>query len=57
MIEHEEGATIDDISLNLNLAYQTIHRYIQHLIDEEMIEIVPIYGQVGRPKNNYIIKK
>lgn len=51
----EQGTelTIDDIAIGLNLAYQTVHRYIQYLLEGEKIEIVPIYGQVGRPKNKY----
>lgn len=48
-----KGLTIDDITNGLNLAYQTVHRYISYLIEEKKIEIVPIYGQVGRPKNKY----
>lgn len=51
--EQREGLTIDDITNNLNLAYQTVHRYVQYLIEEKRIEIVPIYGQIGRPKNKY----
>lgn len=51
--EQKEGVTIDDITTGLNLAYQTVHRYVQYLIEEKRIEIVPIYGQIGRPKNKY----
>jgi len=53
MRENQEGVTIDDITAGLNLAYQTVHRYIQYLIEKEMVEILPIYGQLGRPKNKY----
>lgn len=49
----EVGLTIDDITIGLNLAYQTVHRYIQYLLEEKKIEAVPIYGQLGRPKNKY----
>lgn len=52
-IERGEGLTIDDISNGLNLAYQTVHRYVQYLLEENKIETVPIYGQIGRPKNKY----
>ena len=45
--------TIDDIAIGLNLAYQTVHRYIQYLLEEKKIETVPIYGPIGRPKNKY----
>lgn len=48
-----EGLTIDDITNGLNLAYQTVHRYVSYMIEEKKIEIVPIYGQIGRPKNKY----
>jgi two-component system response regulator DctR len=51
--EKGEGLTIDEITIGLNLAYQTVHRYVQYLIEEKRIEIVPIYGQIGRPKNKY----
>lgn len=53
MKERGEGLTIDDITIGLNLAYQTVHRYIQYLIEEKKIEAVPKYGQIGRPKNKY----
>lgn len=51
--EQDKGLTIDDITSGLNLAYQTVHRYISYMIEEKKIEIVPIYGQIGRPKNKY----
>lgn len=51
--ERGEELTIDDISNGLNLAYQTVHRYVSYLLEEKKIEIVPIYGQIGRPKNKY----
>ncbi len=53
MKDNKEGLTIEEISKELNLAYQTIHRYIQYLIENKKIETLPIYGQIGRPKNKY----
>lgn len=53
--EQKQGLTIEEISKALNLAYQTVHRYIQYLTENSIIEIAPIYGQIGRPKNKYII--
>lgn len=55
--EQKEGLTIDEISKSLNLAYKTVHRYIQYLTEKNYIEIVPIYGQMGRPKNKYILSE
>jgi two-component system response regulator DctR len=51
--EKNEGLTIEEITKGVNLAYQTVHRYVQYLIEEKSIEVVPIYGQLGRPKNKY----
>jgi two-component system response regulator DctR len=51
--EQKEGLTIDEITSGLELAYQTVHRYIQYLTEEGKIETLPIYGHLGRPKNKY----
>lgn len=51
--KQQEGLTIDEITNGLDLAYQTVHRYIQYLIEENKVEVIPIYGQLGRPKNKY----
>lgn len=51
--EQKDGLTIDEITTGLDLAYQTVHRYIQYLVEEGRIETLPIYGQLGRPKNKY----
>lgn len=57
IVEHlkaqSEGVTIDDVALGVSLAYQTVHRYIHHLLDTGIVEVLPVYGQVGRPKNIY----
>lgn len=54
--EKGEGLTIDDIAGGLNLAYQTVHRYVSYLLEGKKIETVPIYGQLGRPKNKYKLR-
>lgn len=53
--EQKEGLTIEEIASALNLAYQTVHRYIQYLLENNIIEVLPMYGQIGRPKNRYIL--
>ena len=45
--------TMEEISAGVSLAYQTVHRYIQHMLETDVIEVIPIYGQLGRPKNKY----
>ncbi len=48
-----EAVTMDEAAAALNLAYQTVHRYVRHLIEDERLEVIPMHGQVGRPKNTY----
>ncbi|WP_432408749.1 response regulator [Wukongibacter sp. M2B1] len=52
----EKEVTISDITKGVNLAYQTVHRYVQYMLEQEELEIVHIYGKLGRPKNRYKLK-
>tara|TARA_B100000965_G_scaffold372618_1_gene362447 strand:+ start:291 stop:923 length:633 start_codon:yes stop_codon:yes gene_type:complete len=54
--EQENEVTISDITKGVHLAYQTVHRYVQYMIEQEELEIVHIYGKLGRPKNRYRLK-
>ena len=45
--------SIKEISLGVELAYQTVHRYIQYLVEKSRVELVLKYGKVGRPLNYY----
>lgn len=49
----KEEQTIRDIAEGVELAYQTVHRYIQYLVDNNRVEVVSKYGKVGRPLNYY----
>lgn len=51
----EEGQTINEISEGVSLAYQTVHRYVHYMLENGIVEVLPIYGQLGRPKNHYKI--
>ncbi len=51
--KQREGVTFKDISSGVNLAYQTVHRYVKYLENNDHLEIMPVYGQMGRPKNKY----
>ncbi|GAB6109626.1 response regulator [Fusibacter bizertensis] len=48
-----EEVTFEEITIGVNLAYQTVHRYIQHLLKNDFLDVFPIYGNLGRPKNKY----
>lgn len=49
----KEPVVIDKIAQETNLAYQTVHRYLSHLVQEGLVQTDFDYGKVGRPKNVY----
>ena len=49
----EDYLTANDIAEGTGLAYQTVYRYLQHMTAEKRVEMVSIYGKVGRPKQVY----
>jgi two-component system response regulator DctR len=51
--KQEECLTVEEITNGVSLAYQTVHRYVQYLLEKEKLEVIPVYGQLGRPKNKY----
>ncbi len=53
LLNQDEDVTIEYIAKGMNLAYQTVHRYVQYLIENDKLELIPVYGQIGRPKNKY----
>lgn len=56
LITNNEEQTIKEISSGVALAYQTVHRYIQYLVDKNRVELVLKYGKVGRPLNYYKLR-
>ncbi len=56
MREAKEEMTMEAIAKESGLAYQTVHRYLQHLIREKQVEAVSVYGKVGRPKQLFRLK-
>lgn len=53
MKELNDYTSISAISKNTGLAYQTVHRYLQHLIDYDKVDVHQVYGKIGRPKQSY----
>lgn len=53
--EQKEAVSIEQITAGVDLAYQTVHRYLQYLVEEGRVNAVPHYGKVGRPKNKYVL--
>lgn len=52
-----ESLTIEEITREVSLAYQTVHRYLMYLVEEERVICECDYGKVGRPRNRYRWKK
>ena len=46
----EEYMTVNEVAKSSGLAYQTVYRYLQYLIQNKKVEMVSIYGKVGRPR-------
>ena len=42
--------TVNEVARSSGLAYQTVYRYLQYLIQNKKVEMVSIYGKVGRPR-------
>jgi two-component system response regulator DctR len=51
--KQEESLTVEEITSGVHLAYQTVYRYIQYLMENEKLEVIPVYGNLGRPKSKY----
>ncbi|MYL53962.1 response regulator [Pontibacillus yanchengensis] len=53
--QQTEPKTINQIQKDLPVSYQTVHRYLNYLVDMGEVEIQANYGNKGRPKNTYKI--
>lgn len=49
----QDYRTVNDIAEGTGLAYQTVYRYLQHMVEARQAEMLSIYGKVGRPKQVY----
>lgn len=53
LAQRAEALTADEVAHATGLAYQTVFRYLQHLVNEGRVEVRGTYGKVGRPKQTY----
>jgi two-component system, CitB family, response regulator len=51
-----EGITAERLGKELGISRTTARRYLEHLIEENIIYVEHIYGTVGRPERCYFIK-
>lgn len=54
--KQERYVSIREVSTGTGLAYQTVHRYMQYLMDDGRAEVKLDYGRQGRPQNKYSAK-
>ncbi|MBO8128398.1 MAG: response regulator [Peptococcaceae bacterium] len=58
-LQNKDGAvSIEEICQRVNLAYPTVHRYLQYLVENGRAGVEICYGSVskrGRPKNKYYL--
>lgn len=48
------GVSLEEITGEVGLAYQTVHRYLMYMDEQGLVKIDSQYGKVGRPKNKYL---
>ena len=53
--EQTEHVTLDIISEGTGLAYQTVSRYLQYMVQEKQVQVQSTYGKVGRPRQHYLL--
>lgn len=51
--QQEDYVTANEIARGSGLAYQTVYRYLQYMTQENITEVLNVYGKVGRPKQLY----
>ncbi|HEX3031051.1 MAG TPA: response regulator [Bacillota bacterium] len=53
MQRQPDPVTLEEITEGVELAYQTVHRYLMNMVKSGRVVTVCDYGKVGRPKNKY----
>jgi two-component system response regulator DctR len=56
MLTIDAAVTVEQVAEETGLAYQTVYRYLQHLLSEEQVKTYSEYGKIGRPKQRYVWK-
>lgn len=53
--KQDKELTIREISNGVGLAYQTVHRYINYLSKNGLVQSIQTHGKIGRPQKYYKI--
>lgn len=54
LAQQSEPKTINEIQKALPVSYQTVHRYLNYLVEMGEVKCQSHYGSKGRPKNKYV---
>ena len=57
LVQQDDEVTLDVIAQGSGLAYQTVSRYLNYLINENVVTMHSVYGKVGRPRQHYRLAK
>jgi response regulator of citrate/malate metabolism len=49
----DDKSSTKEVAKNLGLSRVTVQRYLKYMADEELVDVVREYGEVGRPKHYY----
>lgn len=52
-IKQQKPETMKEISTNLGISYPTVHRYIQYLVEQNLVKQEIDYGGIGRPTHHF----
>lgn len=55
--ESENGASADEVAASIGVARVTARRYLDFLEKQQLVNVDVHYGGIGRPINQYFIKK
>lgn len=53
LARQKHPVTADEVAAGSGLAYQTVYRYLQYLVQSGRVEMNSAYGKIGRPKQSY----
>ncbi len=53
LLDKEEKMTAEKIAEEVGLARVTARRYLEYMVKKDKVELIQIYGKIGRPTNFY----
>lgn len=57
LAKQQKPCTTNEIAKGTGLAHPTVYRYLQHMLNENIVVVQVDYGRVGRPKQSYCLRQ